>query len=277
MLGLTIFQPNLLANLIKMSQGIFAFLLLPFYFLLNSSQSLLASELKEIEHRGKLIVAVKDNSRPLGFYGADGNLQGLEIDIARHLAQELLGSPDAVILQPVTNQDRLQVVIDNKVDIAIARVTRTTSRSRLVDLSNYYYLDGTGLVTKNPSVQELGDLTSSKIAVLNSSSTIAVIKAELPNAQLIAVNSYEEALAVLEAGQADAFVADNSILSGWVQEYPQYRQLSVRLSVEALCVVMPRGLQYSNLHTKVNDAIARWQKSGWLKERATYWGLFSNQ
>jgi polar amino acid transport system substrate-binding protein len=232
-----------------------------------------AAALEEIEQRGKLIVAVKDNLRPLGFYSAEGKLQGLEIDIAKRLAAELLGSSDTIILSPVTNQQRLQVVIEGKADLTIARVTATVSRSRLVDLSNYYYLDGTGLVVKQPAVQTLGNLASSKIAVLNHSSTIAVVRSELPETQLIGVNSYQEALDLLETGKVDAFAADNSVLAGWVQEYPQYRQLPVRLSGEALCVAIPKGLQYADLYNRVNEAIARWQKSGWLRERATYWGL----
>jgi polar amino acid transport system substrate-binding protein len=241
--------------------------------LFYTSSSAVAAELEEILQRGKLIVAVKDNLRPLGFYSDRGNLQGLEIDIARHLAKELIGNAEAVVLKPISNQDRLQAVLDNEVDLVIARVTATSSRSRLVDLSDYYYLDGTGLVTKNPSIRQLSDLNSRKIAVLKNSSTIAVIRSELSGARLIGVNSYQEARSLLETQQADAFAADNSVLSGWVQEYPQYRQLPVRLSGDALCIVMPKGLQYTSLHDRVNDAIARWQKSGWLRERANYWGL----
>ncbi|MCU0535088.1 MAG: transporter substrate-binding domain-containing protein [Hydrococcus sp. Prado102] len=232
-----------------------------------------AAELEEIMRRGQLIVAVKDNLRPLGFYDERGNLQGLEIDIARRLAKEILGSADAIVLKPVTNQERLQVILDNQVDIVIARIATTPSRDRLVDFSDYYYLDGTGIVTKNPTLQKLDDLATGKIAVLKNSSTIAVVRSELPNARLIGVDSYQEALTLLEAGQADAFAADNSVLTGWVQEYPQYRQLPVRLSGDALCIAIPKGLQYSSLHQKINTAIARWQKSGWLRERATYWGL----
>jgi polar amino acid transport system substrate-binding protein len=232
-----------------------------------------AAELEEIISRGQLIVAVKDNLRPLGFYDERGNLQGLEIDIAKRLAKEILGSADAVVLKPVTNQERLQVILDNQVDIVIARIATTPSRDRLVDFSDYYYLDGTGIVSKNPNLQKLDDLSASKIAVLKNSSTIAVVRSELPNAELIGVKSYQEALTILEAGIADAFAADNSVITGWVQEYPQYRQLPVRLSGDALCIAIPKGLQYSSLHDRINAAIARWQKSGWLRERATYWGL----
>jgi polar amino acid transport system substrate-binding protein len=232
-----------------------------------------SAELKEIEQRGKLIVAVKDNLRPLGFRDANGNLQGLEIDIAKRLAEELLGKPDAVVLQPVTNRDRLNIVLEGKVDLAIARVTATNSRSRIVDLSRPYYLDGTGLVTKDASIAQLNDVATKTIAVLKGASTIPLVKYSLPAAKLVGVDSYEEARSLLENGRANAFAADTSVLAGWVQEYPQYRMLPVQLSAEALCVVMPKGLQYIQLQDRVNQAIARWQASGWLAERAAAWGL----
>ncbi len=233
----------------------------------------LAAELEEIEQRGQLIVAVKDNLRPLGFRDTAGNLQGLEIDIAKRLAEELLGNPDAVVLQPVKNVDRLSVVLEGKVDLTIAKVTQTVSRNRLVYLSNPYYMDGTGLVTKDASVAKLSDLAGGTIAVIKNSSTIPVVKYGLPTSKLVGVDSYEEARALLENGGANAFAADNSVLTGWVQEYPQYRMLPVRLSGEALCIVMPKGLQYTKLQDRVNQAIARWRVSGWLAERAAAWGL----
>jgi polar amino acid transport system substrate-binding protein len=37
--------------------------------------------------------------------------------------------------------------------------------------------------------------------------------------------------------------------------------------------VMPKGVQYAQLQQQVNDAIARWQASGWLAERIAAWGL----
>ncbi|MDJ0844244.1 transporter substrate-binding domain-containing protein [Crocosphaera sp.] len=242
------------------------------YFNLGNPH-LMAATLEEIKQRGKLIVAVKDNSRPLGFIDPENNLQGLEIDLAKQLAKDILGDPQAVILQPVRNQDRLQKVIDGEVDLAIARVTINTTRGRLVNFSPYYYLDGTGMVTNNPTIRAVEHLSRAKIAVLNRSSTIAVIRSELPQAQLIGVDSYQEALTLLEAEQVQAFAADNSILAGWVQQYPHYYQLPVRLSGEGLGVVMPKGLQYASLRSRVNQAIGRWKASGWLAERLEYWGL----
>ncbi len=232
-----------------------------------------AAELQEIVERGYLIVAVKDNVRPLAFRDGEGKLQGLEIDIAQRLAAELLDKPDAVKLQPVANRDRLTVVLDGTVDLAIARVTENASRDRLVNFSIPYYLDGTALVTQDASLQKLNDLQQRKVAVLKGSDTISTVRYLLPQVQLIGVDSYEQARSLLESGDADAFAADASILSGWVQEYPQYRLLPVRLSGEPLAVVMPKGLQYTQLRQRVNDAIARWKREGWLQERVKYWGL----
>ncbi|KAB8332174.1 transporter substrate-binding domain-containing protein [Scytonema tolypothrichoides VB-61278] len=255
------------------SAAIFFLLTFSLVTVADTQLSASAAEMPEIQRRGYIRIAVKDNLRPLGFKDTNGNLQGLEIDLAKALAVDLLGKPDAVKLQPVANGDRLSAVLDHKVDLAIARVTATASRSRLVSFSVPYYFDGTVLVTKNISFQRLSDLSKRKVAVLKNSSTIADVRYYIPNAELVGVNSYQAAFALLEKNTADAFAADASILSGWVQEYPQYRLLSTKLSTQPLSVVMPKGLQYDSLRRQVNQAIARYINSGWLKQRSTYWGL----
>lgn len=241
--------------------------------LLIIPQSTSAREWSQIKSQGKLKVAVKNNLRPLGFINEAGELVGLEIDIARKLAVELLSDPDAIALMAVNNQERLPVVLADEVDLAIARVTVTTSRRRVVDFSPYYYLDGTGIVTKNNQIKNADNLSFSKIAVLNNSATIAVIRNRLPEATLIGVDSYQAALDLMENEQVEAFASDRSILTGLIQEDPRYQLLPERLSGVALGIVMPRGLQYQELRTKVNKAIAGWKKSGWLQERIEYWGL----
>lgn len=230
----------------------------------------------EILTRGTLIVAVKDNLRPLGFRTPDGALQGLEIDLARRLAAELLGNPNAVKLEPVANVNRLSVVFNHQVDLAIASVTANRVRSRLVDFSLPYYLDGTALVSKTIDPDVLNQVTAGageKIAVLNGSSTIASVRYHLPAAQLVGVDSYQQGYALLEAGQATAFAGDASVLTGWVQEYPEYALLPVQLGTLPLAVVMPKGQQYAQLRAKVNQAIATLQADGWLLARTKSWGL----
>lgn len=232
-----------------------------------------AAELKEIQRRGYLTVAVKDNLRPLGFRDSQGNLQGLEIDLARRLAQDLLGKPESVKLQPTENSLRLAAVLEDKVDIAIADFTATESRARLVSFSLPYYFDGTALITKDAAIQKLGDVVRSKIAVINGSSTIASVRYLLPQAQLVGVDSYQAGQLLLEANGAIAFAGDASVLTGWKQQNEQYRLLPSLIGAEPLAVVMPKGLQYDEMRRQVNYAITRYVSDGWLEARVSYWGL----
>ena len=236
-----------------------------------------AAELKQIQRRGHLIVAVKDNLRPLGFRDASGHLQGLEIDIAQRLAQDLLGSSSAVVLKPVANRDRLSVVLEGKVDLAIAEVAATTSRFRLVNFSIPYYTTGTGLITKDTKIHQLSNLINRKVAVLNGSSTIANLRFILPSVQMVGVSSYQEAQMLLDAGKASAFAGDINVLTGWVQQTPGYYLLPSRLSTQPLAIVLPKGLQCEALRGQINQIIGRWQVEGWLRKRIQYWGLPSNK
>ncbi|WP_460201878.1 transporter substrate-binding domain-containing protein [Scytonema sp. NUACC21] len=265
--------PNPLRTLhLLLSATIFLFLTFCLIFA-DTQLSASAAEMPEIQRRGYINIAVKDNLRPLGFRDASGHLQGLEIDLAKALAADLLGKADAVRLQPVANQERLSAVLQNKVDIAIARVTATASRARLVSFSVPYYFDGAVIITKDNTVQRLSDLAKRKIAVLDRSSTIASVRYYLPTASIEGVDSYQAAIALLEKGAVAAFAADGSVLSGWVQQDPQYRILPTKLSTEPLSVVMPKGLQHDLLRRQVNEALARYINSGWLEERISYWGL----
>lgn len=237
------------------------------------SPSLFAADLATIAQRRKLIVAVKNNVRPLGFRDMQGNLRGFEIEIAQRLAQELLGNSAAIEFQPVSNRDRLQVVADEKVDFAIARVTVNSSRARIVAFSEPYYSDGTGLITKNSAIQTERDLNTQTIAVLNNASTIATLRYRFPQLKLVGVDSYEAGKRLLESGQAIAFAADISVLTGWAQEFSEYRVLPFRISTEPLAIVFPKGLEADELRRSVDQIIRRWKAEGWLKQRATYWGL----
>jgi len=232
-----------------------------------------AADLETIQRRGHIVIAVKDNTLPLGFRTEGGELAGFEIDIARRLALELFGDENAVSLQPVSNQERIPALTTGEVDLVVARLTLTEARSRLVNFSIPYYLDGTALVTRNPAIRLPQDVRRRRIAVLEGSNTIAVVRSRFPQAQLVGVPSYAAALEALEAGEADGFATDASVLTGWVAQFPEYRLLSGIWSGEALAIAMPRGRDSQALRDRVNAAIARWREEGWLEERARFWGL----
>ena len=232
-----------------------------------------SAELSEIEARGRLIVAVKDNRYPLGYRDATGELNGFEIEIARRLALDLLGDETAIEFRPVSNLDRVNLVAEGEVDIAIAAITVTSQRQRIASFSEPYYLDGTGFITISAQVNTLDDLNLGRIAVLADSSTLAHVRYQLPTATLVTVSSYEEAVAELESEQIDAFAGDVSVLVGWQQQDSRYQLLDEVISVEPVAIAIPKGTQYSALRRAINDAMRQWDDEGWLQDRATYWGL----
>ncbi|NUN65148.1 transporter substrate-binding domain-containing protein [Pseudanabaena biceps] len=221
------------------------------------------------QKRGKIIIGVKDNLPPLGFRDREGNLSGLEIDVARELAKEL---NLALELVPLKNRDRLSALQDNQIDVAIAQITVTTNRSRLVDFSLPYYTDSTVVIAKRDmSIQELSQPLA--IGVIKNSAAIAVIQSQLPKAVIIGASSYGSGLAALKSDKIKAFVGDRTSLMQWLSQNTDYAIIGNPLAVHSLAIALPRGLQHLELREQVFAVVNKWRKSGWLKERATYWGL----
>jgi polar amino acid transport system substrate-binding protein len=235
----------------------------------------IAAELSEIRDRGYLTIAVKNNQAPLGFIDETGNLSGFEIDIAHRLAEEILGDRSAVRLVPVRNVDRITAVLEDRVDIAIAAITLTEPRRRITSFSDPYYLDGAAFITQNPQIEQLRDLSTGTIALLDRSSTVAHIRYILPGASLVSVSSYAEGRRLLASGTIDAFAGDASVLAGWRLDptVASARILPSIVSVEPLAIAIPKGQQHDPLRTEINQAVRRWYEEGWLQERAAYWGL----
>lgn len=232
-----------------------------------------ATPLEDIQKRGVLHVAVKENLRPLGFRDSTGQLQGLEIDLARQLALTILGDAEAVTLIPVSNQARLDSLLTGEVDLVIAQMGLNESRRRLVDFSPYYYLDGIGFITRQTDLTELQQITTQKVLVLRHSQAIAAVQSYFPDVTLIGVESYQEALNLLETGQADLFAGDHTVLTGWSQDYPHYHLLPAWLDGNALAIAIPKGNQHQSLNETIQKQVTEWQKSGWLQDRINHWGL----
>ena len=241
--------------------------------LANIARPVLATPLEDIQKRGMIHIAVKDTVRPLGFRDESGNLQGLEIDIAHQLALELLGNAEAVELIPTANQDRLDSLLGGEVDVIIAQLGVNAARERLVDFSAYYYLDGVGFLTKNKGLVNLNQVTNQTVVVLNYAPAIAAVQVYFPRLNLIAVDSYAEAFALLESGEAELFAGSHAVLTGWTQDYPDYRLLPAWLDGNALAIALPKGRQHQSLYKEIQTIVDEWQESGWLQDRINHWGL----
>jgi polar amino acid transport system substrate-binding protein len=240
---------------------------------LAASPSALAADLETIKARGYLIVAVKENLRPLGFRDATGELQGFEIDLAKRLAKDLLGREEAVQFLPVQNADRITVLTENKADVTIAHLTATAARSRLVYFTFPYYFEGTALLTPSP-VKTSQSLAAKPIALLRGAANAEVAaKRSIPNVKLVFVESYGAAAEKIDRQEVAGFVGDVSPLVGWQQEMPSYGLLPLGGMREPMAIAFPKGLQYESLGIALRQSLETWRQEDWLRGKAIRWGL----
>jgi polar amino acid transport system substrate-binding protein len=237
-----------------------------------------AATLAEIEQRGHLIVGVKENLPPLGYRDTARNLQGFEIDLAKRLAQALFQSKQAkseqiLILKPLSNPDRLTAVASGAVDMAIADITLTDNRMRLVSFSEPYYRSGTGLLSKDPQWNTLQSLYRQSVAVLAPSVTLAYLRPRLPKANLVGVASYAEARKHLDIAQVQAIAGDQIVLSNIAQQNPQYTFSPTKLTVQPLAIALPKGVQYDPLRQWINRNLQNWRRQGWLETQRQRWAM----
>lgn len=238
-----------------------------------SAPPVFAADLETIKARGHLVVGVREHWRPLAFRTPEGELAGLEVDLARELSQTIFNTPETVVLKPLSHQERIPALLADDVDLIIAGLTVTTGRRRLVHFSLPYYLDGAGLLVADPAWQRASQLQGATLGVLQGSSTLATLRYHLPGANLLPLATYPEGFAALAGGQIDALAADLSVLVGWQQQQQGYRLLPDQLSVEPLAIALPKGQQFQSLHRLVNQTLDDWYNSGWLAQRIEFWGL----
>ncbi len=228
----------------------------------------------EIVADREIKIGVKETVPPLGFRDEQGDLVGFEIDLARELADRLLGSPQRAELIPVSNVERINAVVTDQVDIAIAQVGITPNRARQINFSSPYYFDGTAIaVPKARQITSWSDLGQAPVAVLEFSDAIPFLKAQLPDVELIPIPNYQIGTELLLADAVGGFAADITILSGWLADHPDYELLQPSLSKIGLGVVLPRGGSAGELNQRVNRVIQELETSGWLRQTADRWGL----
>jgi ABC-type amino acid transport substrate-binding protein len=73
----------------------------------------LAGTLDEVKKRGELIVGVRYDMPPFGTIDQQGGVQGIDVEIAKHIADRL---GVKVKFQQVTAQTRIPMLIDGNVD-----------------------------------------------------------------------------------------------------------------------------------------------------------------
>ena len=107
-----------------------------------------ADQLEKVKERGKLVAGIKTDYPPFGYLDADGQIKGFEIDLAKLVAKELLGSADAIEMVPVVASNRIELLNAGRIDVIFATLGTNPERAKIIDFTHeYYQMEGMVLLT----------------------------------------------------------------------------------------------------------------------------------
>ncbi|MDR1640018.1 MAG: transporter substrate-binding domain-containing protein [Clostridiales bacterium] len=171
-----------------------------------------------------LKVGVKEDVPGFGLRNqSTGAYEGLEIDLAKLIAKEIIGDENAVSFQPVTAKTRGPLLDNGDIDMVIATFTITEERKLTYNFTTPYYTDAVGLlVKKEAGYTGLADLNGKTIGVAQSATSKDAIQAAGDaigiTLSFAEFGSYPEIKAALDSGRVDVFSVDRSILSGYLDD-----------------------------------------------------------
>lgn len=200
-----------------------------------------------------------------------GTYAGMEIDLARKLAEELNYSD--VEFVSVTPQTREQALENGEVDCVIATFSITEERKEKVSFSEPYFVDGTRvLAEKSTLFEKPEDLEGAIVAVAQGSTAADALKEELKGTvKTISFQEYENYPAMataLESGKADAMCGDGCILNGYLND--ERRMLDMSFAPQEYGVA---SIKDSELSEKISLLISEWNEDGTIAQLIEKWDL----
>lgn len=234
-----------------------------------------------------LRVGVKDDVANFGLYDEEsGQYSGMEIDLAQQLCEDLgYSEPEFVTVSAASRPEMLN---NEEVDMVIATYSITDERKKKVDFSTPYYTDYAAVMVEASSmIDDLEELKGSRIGVMRNTSTALSLVEYMAQEGVVDAferkgfsaadfdggvtfaeyDSYAEISEALEYGDVDAFVADRSILSGYIRE--DRVVLPDKFSEQEYGVCTKKD---SALSAKVDEAVKKRLEDGTIGTLIDKWG-----
>jgi beta-glucosidase/6-phospho-beta-glucosidase/beta-galactosidase/ABC-type amino acid transport substrate-binding protein len=148
------------------------------------------------------------------------------------------------------------------VDVVIATLTRTPERAGQVLFSESYFNGGARLLVlaDSPAGRPL-DLAGRVVAVVRGTTAEPGVRTAVPEARALAFRDYGAALRALDQGQADALLADDSVLRGLMKPHPdRYRMIGPALTREPYAAAVAPGA--GDWLDVVDEVIRRFKDQG---------------
>jgi polar amino acid transport system substrate-binding protein len=201
--------------------------------------------LDRIIERGELVVGTAGSMPPLNMTTKEGDVIGIEVDIARYIAS---GMGVKLKIETMPFAELLTALEFGQVDMILSGMTMTGKRNLNVAFVGHYFISGKALLTKKKTIADAGKVLEinsperSLVALKGSTSQVFIEKL-IPDAKLVVTNHYEEAVDMVLKDQVDALVADYPICLVSMARYPNEGLVSTTklLTYEPIGIAIPAG------------------------------------
>ncbi|WP_267243967.1 glutamate ABC transporter substrate-binding protein [Streptomyces sp. PR69] len=233
-----------------------------------------------IKARGKLIVGVDQNSYRWGYRNpATGNLEGFDIDLARAIAEDILGSPKAVIFRAIPTNQRIPALDRGTVDLVVRTMTINCARLKQVSFSTAYFEAGQQvLAPKSSSITGYdSSLAGKKVCSAEGSTAYEALERNSFGAtfrdehdkspedeDLLTVPNQLDCLVRLQLGLVDAVVTDNALAAGQAAQDPAV-ELKGEKPFTTEYYGVAAGLGKDDLIRRVNQVLVEYREGAWQR------------
>ncbi|GGZ26827.1 sugar-binding protein [Streptomyces inusitatus] len=233
----------------------------------------------EIEKRGKLIVGVDQNSYRWGYRDpVSDDLKGFDIDLARAIAENILGSRDAVIFRAIPTNQRIPALNSDTVDLVVRTMTINCARAEQVAFSTAYFEVGQQvLASKGSDITGYdASLKGKRVCSAEGSTAYEALEKNAFGAvfrdahdggpadeDILTVPNQLDCLVRLQEGLADAVVTDNALAAGQAAQDPAVELKGRRFTSEYYGVAAKLGKD--DLVRRVNHVLEEYREAAWKK------------
>ena len=185
--------------------------------------------LDRISQSGQLVVGTAGSMPPMNMTTKDGEVIGLEPDMANRMAADM-GVKATFKTMPFA--DLLPALEAGKVDMVMSSMTITGKRNMKVAFVGPYFISGKTFLTTEKwvaSAKKPEEVNSpgTKLTALRGSTSQEFVEGAFPKATLLLGKDYDESIAMVRQGKADAMIADYPICLLSVIRYPDDNLISV--------------------------------------------------
>ncbi len=219
---------------------------------------------------GSLTVCTSLPYEPFEFR-KDGETVGFDIDLASQVAEELRLAPRIVNADFDAIQSG-ELLNDGRCDVAIAGMTITGDRARVVDFSSPYFNAAQAMVVGPGSgVSSLEDLGGLKIAVQSGTTGELYLTDNAPNdAEIVTFEDASDVDAALRDGEVTAAVYDNTVVGDVTARNPEFEVAAEFDTGEQYGMAVKKNGNVELLRT-INAVLAQLDASGGYDELYRKW------